>query len=187
MYKFFQWLPDFVSRIDGEGEYAQFGEYYRDFLIESGICGSVITWGLIVTLIVVSLYYFIGCNKWHAVANRPIWGVVLLLTCGITFLMTYNSVLGNYDEKKEHLSGVYAVALNNDNGTWQRLRKGIEDEEHLSRIDRVRDAYIEQFRNGSEKLPIEMGLAVSLFTLIEFFGFSIWFKRYTRHGAGVPF
>lgn len=184
MIELFKWLPDLASRLNGTyGEYgSDFGEYYRDYLQNTDICSTVFLWGMVVTAVIAAAYYFVGCNRWYRVANRGAWLVMLLFACALSFGITYTLVLGNDAEEPEERTGVYSSA----DTTRERLREGIEDEDTLTSIDDICDAYRKQYSDGTESLPMEMGSAMALYSFILFLILSIVFKKYTIHGVGIP-
>lgn len=176
----FSWLPGFSDRINGENDYEGFADFYSDFLMESGICSQIFFWGIGIAAIVCLVYYLYGCNRFHKVANRITWAIILVLTCFFTWLVSYRLVLGDIEGERGLL---YEIA----DKTWTKAREGIVDEENLSEIDDTHYAYLEQFSNHLEQLPAEMALAVVLYAFITFFILSICVKGTTTHGKGVPF
>lgn len=188
MFKLFEWYPDIAARV-GDNKYF---EYYKDFLIESGICGTVFLWAMIITVVLLLLFYLVGCRLWHKVANSFVWLGVLAVTCVLTFTTTYSLVLGN--DSKTDPTGVYLSALadkdalGNTTGTLKRLQGNIDNltEEASRELKNTCEAYLEQFSTGEETLPYEMAFICTIYSFIVFVAGSLLVRRFSIHGRGIP-
>ena len=182
MFELFEWFPGMSDRIND----SEFREYYYDFLVESGICGTVFLWAMIITFTTLIVFYLVGCNLSHRVANTFVWLGVLAATCLSVFTTTYTLVQGTDDENDPR--GVYLSALDSDTGTLSRLKQDSENitSEQIDLISDTCNRYLAQFDNKEETLPIEMAIICTLYSFIVFVVLSFILRRFTIHGKGVP-
>lgn len=170
-------------------------DFYFDYFQETSICSSLFWMGSIVALIAAVVFYYVICNKVHALANRLVWCIILVLVGGITFVLSTSTIVGEDNDDPEQSTGVFYTA---HNITETRLLDGTDDEEARDEIVSIAEDYRAQFKTSDdsmlmeESLPYEMSCVNSGISVILFLIFSLlvthvgFLRKYTIHGAGIP-
>ncbi len=170
-------------------------DFYYDYFQETSICSTLFGIGFIVALVAAVVFYYIICNKVHALANRIVWCVVLVLVGGMTYVLSISNIVGEDNDIPEQSSGVFYTA---HNVTEPRLLDGTDDEEAREEIMLTAENYRSQFRTPEdsllmeESLPYEMSGVIAFIAVILFIAFSLlithvgFLRKRTIHGAGIP-
>lgn len=192
-FSFFTSLGDKLNGVDLENP--DFVDYYVAYFQETSICSSVLWAGLFIALVIAVLFYYVICNKFYVLAKRYIWCIIMLLVCGITFATTLSSIVGNDNEDIEQSTCLFFNAHQKE----AEFLDGTDDEDARREIIETAEDYRAQFKSSDdsifmeESLPIEMSVVNGIAASILFLFFSLiithvnFLKRYTIHGAGIPF
>lgn len=193
---FFSIFTSLGDKLNGENLVnPDFADYYVAYFQETSICSSIFWTGLITALVVALLFYYVVCNKFYVLAKRYVWCVILVLVFGITFATTLSSVVGHDNDDPAQSTGLFFNAHQKE----AELLDGTDDEDARREIIDTANAYRAQFKCSDDSilmdefLPFEMSIVNGIASAILFLVFSLiithvdFLKRYTIHGAGIPF
>lgn len=192
-FSFFTSLGDKLNGVDLKDP--NFVDYYVDYFQETSICSVVFWTGFLIAFGIAILYYYLVCNKFYILAKRYVWCFIMLLVCGITSTITFSQIVGNDNENPENSTGLFYNAYQKETS----FLNGTDDDEARDEIIETAEDYRAQFKCSDdsifmeESLPVEISIVNGITAAILFLLFSLFIthfnflKRYTIHGAGIPF
>jgi hypothetical protein len=175
--------------LNGTEENPDFVDYYNAYFADTPVCSTIFWTALAIAVVVGALYYFGVCNYVFKLAKRWVWFCVLALVFIVTFFTTMPLIVGHDAEEPNESTGIFFTAHEKE----AALFEATEDKKMQEEIQVTADNFREQFMAKEdsiimeETLPYEMSLVNAIFAMIFFFVFSIFVKRFTTHGAAVPF
>lgn len=185
----FRWCTSLGSKTLGEGDYADFVDYYRDYFDGTPVCSTIFWTGLAIAGVIALLFYFGICNFVFKLAKRWVWFCALALVFVITFFVTIPQIVGHDADNPDDATGIFFSAYQTEDDKIQDA-----DDEAREEIKMLTQQYCEQFQMLDDEsetmrdyLPVEMALANSVYALLFFFILSLVFKRFTTHGTAIPF
>ena len=134
------------------------------------------------------LFYFGVCNFSFRLAKRRVWLCVLALVYATTVFTTIPLIVGHDADDSDDSTGIFAVSKDVESNKREGAEGTMLDELSLTASD-FRDQFRAKEDGGTmiESLPMEMALVNAVYAILCFFILSILFKRYTTHGAAIPF
>lgn len=180
---FFSFLTSLSDKLATGGENENFVDFYNDYFAGTSVCGTILLDALLISLVIAVIYYFFVCNKYFVLAKRLVWLGVLAVVFVCTFFVSHACIIGSDNEEAEKSTGVYYSAYQTETAKLDNT----DDPNERTQILETAQAFRDAFDSGEESLPIEMSLVNSFYAMLLFFVFSLIFKKYTIHGAAIPF
>lgn len=185
----YSWFTTLGGKLLEGGDDSEFVDYYRAYFEDTPVCSTIFWTALAIAVVIGALYYFGVCNYVFKLAKRWVWFCVLALVFIVTFFTTMPLIVGHDAEEPNESTGIFFTAHEKE----AALFEATEDKKMQEEIQVTADNFREQFMAKEdsiimeETLPYEMSLVNAIFAMIFFFVFSIFVKRFTTHGAAVPF
>lgn len=186
---FYSWCTSLGDKLLNGGENEEFIDYYTGYFADTSVCSTIFWTGVCIAAVIAVLYYFGICNFAFKLAKRWVWLCVLALVFVVTMFTTIPQIVGNDAEDPEDATGVFFESYNIES---EKL-DGTDDDSMREELQQIASDFREQFlakEDGvmmRESLPYEMALVNAIYATILFVVLSFLFKRYTTHGAAVPF
>jgi hypothetical protein len=179
--------------LNGTEENPDFVDYYNAYFADTPVCSTIFWTALAIAVVVGALYYFGVCNYVFKLAKRWVWFCVLALVFIVTFFTTMQLIVGHDADEPEESTGIFFTAHEKEAVLFEDANNAGSDKTMIEKIESTASDFREQFKAKEdsiimyETLPYEMSLVNAIFAMIFFFVFSIFVKRFTTHGAAVPF
>lgn len=187
---FYSWCTSLGEKLlNGGEENKEFVDYYTGYFADTSVCSTIFWTGMGIAAAIAALYYFGICNFVFKLAKRWVWLCVLALVFAITLFTTISQIVGHDADNPEEATGIFFVAYNIESDKLD----GTDDDSMREELQQTASDFREQFlaKEDSvmmrESLPLEMALANAVYAIWLFIVLSFLFKRYTTHGAAVPF
>lgn len=185
----YSWCTSLGDKLLNGGEDPDFVDYYNAYFADTPVCGIIFGVGFAIALVIALLYYFGVCNFVFKLAKRWVWLCVFALVFVITFFTTMPIIVGHDADEPEESTRVFFTAHELEDYKWNAT----EDTKARDEISLIADDFREQFVPKEddiimdETLPYEMSLVNAVYAIIFFFLLSLLLKRFTTHGAAIPF
>lgn len=181
---FFSWATDMTDRCSTD----QFAQFFRDYFMDSGVCGEVLCLSALIALVFTLVFYFGIGNFSFTLSKRITWIVFLIISSVTIYFVSENYIIGTDGGAIENSTGLYKSSYT----TETNLIEGKEDQrpktgDEAKKIRRKAQAYRDSFKQDSVSLPHDMALINSLYGLGLFFVFSLGAKRFSKHAKFIPF
>lgn len=180
---FFSFLTSLPDKLASGGDNENFVDFYNDYFAGTSVCGTILLYALIISLVIAGVYYFGICNKYFVLAKRLVWLGVLALVFICTYFVSYECIKGSDNEEAENSTGVYYSAYQTETDKLDNT----DDPTERTQIQETALMFRNSFDSGEETLPIEISIVNSFYAILLFFIFSLAFKKHTIHGSAIPF
>lgn len=180
---FFSFLTSLSDKLSTGGENENFVDFYNDYFASTSVCGNILLYALIISLVFAVVYYFVVCNNSFALAKRFVWAGVLALVFICTFFVSQGCIIGRDNEDAESSTGIYYSAYQTETAKLDNT----DDPDERAEIQETAQTFRDAFNSGDESLPVEMSIVNGIYAMLLFFVFSLVFKKHTNHGAAIPF
>lgn len=186
---FYSWCTSLGDKLLNGGVNEDFVDYYTAYFVDTSVCSTIFWTGMGIAAVFAILFYFGVCNFSFRLAKRRVWLCVLALLYATTVFTTIPLIVGHDAEDSEDSTGIFAVSKAVEGNKLDGTTDGaMRDELSLTASD-FREQFHAKEDGGTmiESLPMEMALVNAFYAILCFFILSILFKRYTTHGAAIPF
>lgn len=164
--------------------YADDYGFHVHFFEEAGGFTTALIIALAVAAICAVIYYFGLCmsHKTINAATLPVWIVFLLLTAGISFVVSDQVVIGNEpdDDSEITASNFYADL----ESYYIDLSDGAPKTE-AEEMNKVKNEIIENLNQGDD-VNLMLGLNTAIWAVLFFYILSVALKGFTTTGVAIP-
>lgn len=173
----FSWATD-ISELSSNSLYAQF---YKDYFIESSVCGEVFGIGVAIAILVSAAFYFGIGNFVYQLSKRIVWGSALLMTGAVVFFVSESYIVGVDAGDVSASTGLYLSSYQTEDSLTKELKS-----DKAKPIHKKAQAYRDEFREGIVTLPEDIAIINMIYALLFFIGLSFAFKSHTTHAKAIP-
>ena len=114
----FSWATD-ISELSSNSPYAQF---YKDYFIESSVCGEVFGIGVAIAILVSAAFYFGIGNFVYQLSKRIVWGSALLMTGAVVFFVSESYIVGVDAGDVSASTGLYLSSYQTEDSLTKELK-----------------------------------------------------------------
>lgn len=173
----YSWCTSLLEHFEGPNS-----EYFNDYFRDTPVCIYVFLAGLLIALVTACLYYFVVCNCSYILAKRYVWVITVFITFFVSFWGSERILIG-HDFGENDKTGFYSSIET----TRESLCEFADANSTVtSEINEEASNLELALGNGEIGLISEIAVANAFYTLLFYFIFSLWFKRYTIHGKAIP-
>lgn len=185
---FYSWCTSLGDKLLNGGVNEDYVDYYTAYFVDTSVCSTIFWTGMGIAAVFAILFYFGVCNFSFRLAKRRVWLCVLALLYATTVFTTIPLIVGHDADDSDNSTGIFAVSYDVESNKLYGTEGTMRDELSLTASD-FREQFHAKEDGGTmiESLPLEMALVNAFYAILCFFILSILFKRYTTHGAAIPF
>ena len=182
----YTWASSLGEELD-EGDFIQFFEnYFR----ETSVLQNTLFLGLGIGAAGALIFYYLCCNVSIKFGNIIAWAVALLLSIGLTFVVTDRYITGSDGGDAESSTGFYSSIYVTQS---DRLGQVGDDQDERQCVNEDTKQLITQINDGTNSVITEISLINMLYCAIICFAFSMLITKIkplrdrTIHGKAIPF
>lgn len=180
---FFSWATDMSDLCSTD----QFAQFFRDYFMDSGVCGEVLCLSALIALAFTLFFYFVIGNFSFTLSKRITWIVLLVFSSAAIYLVSDYYIIGTDGGVIENSTGLYKASYTTETNLISPSGKPSKKGDEAKKIRRKAQAYRDSFKQDSVSLPHNMALINSVYGLGFFFVFSLLCKRFSKHAKFIPF
>lgn len=180
---FFSWATDMTDRCSTD----QFAQFFRDYFMDSGVCGEVLCLSALIALVFTLVFYFGIGNFSFTLSKRITWIVFLVISSVTIYFVSDYYIIGTDGGAIENSTGLYKSSYTTETNLISPIGKPSKKGDEAKKIRRKAQAYRDSFKQDSVSLPHDMALINSLYGLGLFIVFSLGAKRFSKHAKFIPF
>ena len=100
---FFSWATDMTDRCSTD----QFAQFFRDYFMDSGVCGEVLCLSALIALVFTLVFYFGIGNFSFTLSKRITWIVFLVISLVTIYFVSDYYIIGTDSGTIENSTGLY--------------------------------------------------------------------------------
>lgn len=179
----FSWATD-MTDLCSSSQHAQF---FRDYFMDSSVCGEVIGISFLISLLICVAFYFGIGNFSFTLSKRITWIIVLVLNSVLIFGLSDSYIIGSDGGSVENSSGLYMASYKTESNLIAPEGKPMKKGDEAKRIRRIAQGYRDSFKQDSVSLPHDIAVVNSFYGLVFFIVLSLFLKRFSKHAKYIPF
>lgn len=175
---FFSWATDMTDRCSTD----DFAQFFRDYFMDSGVCGEVLGLSALIALVFTFVFYF-GIGKFSFTLSKRITWIVFLVISSVTiYYVSDYYIIGTDSGDLDNSTGLYKASYK----TEKKLTENNKSTDLNKVIHKNARKYRNKFKEDNVSLPHRMAGLNSVYGLILFILFSLGAKRFSRHAKYIP-
>lgn len=164
----------------------QFAQFFRDYFMDSGVCGEVLCLSALIALVFTLVFYFVIGNFSFTLSKRITWIAFLVISSVTIYFVSDYYIIGTDGGAIENSSGLYKFSYTTEENLISPEEKPSKKGDEAKKIHRKAQAYRDSFKQNSVSLPHDMAGINSLCGFGLFIVFSFGAKRFSKHAKFIP-
>lgn len=182
----YTWASSLGEELD-EGDFIQF---FVNYFRETSVLQNTLFLGLGIGAAGALILYYLCCNVSIKFGNIIAWAVALLLSIGLTFVVTDRYITGSDGGDAESSTGFYSSIYVTQSDMLDQVG---DDQDERQCVNEDTKKLITEINDRTNSVITEISLINMLYCAIIFFAFSMLITKIkplrdlTIHGKAIPF
>lgn len=170
--KFFEF---FFFPVSGSNAYKDALGFHKNYFVDNSgfLYGFILA--AIIGIVFAAIFYFIFCNN-YSIAKKLNWWIISLVVAVGSYFASDLCLIGG--QGSTSVSTFYGC-----NEQYVRENRNKPNTKQYARLNMKIKGELQKQKD----VRVPFDLTCAGWSWLIFFGFSIWWKRYSKHGTQIPF